>query len=135
MRTTLALIAFASLVACKKPEAVQAEKVKVNVGATPPSEPLEAPTGFEPRQVKMQLTADGFAPDKINVKKDEPLKLLVTRTTDETCATELLIDGTDINVPLPLNKPVEIAFTPKKTGNVKFGCAMEKMVGGVLIVE
>jgi plastocyanin domain-containing protein len=120
---------------CKKEEAQQAEKVKVNVGATPPSQPLEAPTGFDVRVIQMQITADGFAPDKLSVKKQEPLKLVVTRTTDETCATEFLIEGTVIKVALPLNKPVEIAWTPTKTGSLKYGCAMEYMVGGVLLVE
>jgi len=38
-------------------------------------------------------------------------------------------------VPLPLNKAVEVAWTPTKAGKVKFGCAMDMMVSGVLLVE
>jgi plastocyanin domain-containing protein len=88
-----------------------------------------------PRRIELKVTDDGFQPGNVTVKKAVPLVLAVTRTTDATCATELLIEGTDINTPLPLNKQVEIAWTPTTAGSVKFGCAMDKMIGGVLLVE
>jgi len=88
-----------------------------------------------PRVIALEVTADGFVPDSIKIKANEPVKLVVTRKTDETCATDLVIDGTAIKVALPLGKPVEIAWTPKKAGSVKFGCAMDMMVSGVLLVE
>ena len=122
MRTPLILIllsfAFAS---CKKEE------------ATPQVAP--APRAAGPRTIAMEVTGDGFVPANLTVKSGEPLKLVVTRKTDETCATDLLIDGTDIKVALPLDKPVEVAWTPTRAGKVKFGCAMDMMVGGVLLVE
>jgi len=83
----------------------------------------------------MEVTEDGYVPGSLTVKQGQPLKLVVTRKTEATCATELLIDGTDINAPLPLNTPVEIAWTPTKSGSVKYGCAMDKMISGVLLVE
>ena len=88
-----------------------------------------------PRTIALEVTGDGFVPANVNVKAGEAVKLVVTRKTDETCATELLIEGTDIKQELPLNKPVEIAWTPTKPGKVKFGCAMDMMVSGMLIVE
>lgn len=88
-----------------------------------------------PRVIALEVTADGFSPDNIALKANEPVKFVVTRKTDETCATDLLIDGTDIKVPLPLNSAVEVAWTPTKAGKVKFGCAMDYMVGGMLVVE
>ena len=99
----------------------------------PPVAP--APQAVGPRTVAMEVTADGFMPSNFTVKVGEPLRLVVTRKTDETCATELLIDGTDIKLALPLDKPVEVAWTPTRAGKVKFGCAMDMMVGGVLLVE
>jgi hypothetical protein len=30
---------------------------------------------------------------------------------------------------------VTVTFTPKKAGDIKYGCAMGKMIGGVLKVE
>lgn len=100
------------------------------------SQDLQGPAPVQaPRRIELKVTDEGFQPGNVTVKKGAPLVLAVTRTTDATCATELLIDGTDINTPLPLNKQVEIAWTPTAPGSVKFGCAMDKMIGGVLLVE
>ncbi len=135
MRTllTCTLLSLA-LSGCKKDEVggpKPAEPVKQVQAATP----TEAAKPKDPSRIAMEVTGDGFVPSNVKVKANVPVTLVVTRKTDETCATELLIEGTDINTPLPLDKPVEIAWTPTKTGAVKFGCAMDKMIGGVLIVE
>lgn len=98
----------------------------------------DAPTPTKPgevRDIPLAVTTDGFVPDSIPLKANQPVRLVVTRTTDETCATDLLIDGTDVKVALPLNTPVAIPWTPTKAGKVKFGCAMGMMVSGVLVVE
>ncbi len=120
-----ALVAVLSLAGCKKDEAPPT--------TPPPATPPAAKAA--PRVIELKVTEDGFQPANLTVKKDQPLKLLVTRVTDATCATELLIEGTDIDVKLPLNAPAEIAWTPTTAGKVKFGCAMDKMVGGILLVE
>ncbi len=105
------------------------------------SQPAPAPaaahaaTAAGPRAITMEVTEAGFVPNAIAVKKGEPLLLKVTRTTDKTCATEILIDGTEINVPLPLGKQVEVAFTPAKDGKIAYGCAMGMMISGTLLVE
>jgi len=88
-----------------------------------------------PRTVEIKVTQNGYEPSPIKLKKGEPVKLVVTRTTEQTSATEIVVDKTDINVPLPLNKPVEIAFTPKESGKLVYGCHMGKMISGVFMVE
>ena len=95
--------------------------------AAPPPPPA---SDGGPRVIPMSVTQRGFEPSEVRVKKGEPLLLVVTRKTSETCATELLIQGTDINVPLPLDKPVEVRWAPQKSGRVKYGCAMGMMVSG-----
>ncbi len=70
----------------------------------------------------------------MTVKKGEPVTLVVTRKTDKTCATEIVIDDEGINAKLPLDKAVKATFTPKKSGEIKYTCGM-KMFGGVLKVE
>lgn len=134
MRTCVLAVILA-VSACKKDE------VKPDASATAPvaAKPVEAPKPVEAaatgRVIDMQVTAEGFVPANLKVKANEALTLRITRKTDETCATELLIEGTDINVPLPLEKTVSVNWTPTKAGAVKYGCAMDKMVGGVLLVE
>lgn len=132
MRTPLVFLIFLSISACKRePAATEPPKQ----AAPAPAEPKAAPKSADGRVISMQVTTDGFVPENVALKANEPVKFVVTRTTDETCATDLLIEGTDIKVSLPLNKAVEVAWTPVKAGKVKFGCAMDMMVGGVLVVE
>jgi plastocyanin domain-containing protein len=85
--------------------------------------------------VVMTVTDKGFEPPNIRVRKGEPVKLTITRTSDATCATEIIVDDHVAKTPLPLNKAVVVSFTPKKTGALKYGCAMQKMIGGVITVE
>ncbi len=105
------------------------------VAATALAEEKKAADEKKARTVEISVTEDGFQPTPIKVKKDEPLKLVVTRKTDATCATKLVLDEAKVSVELPLNKPVTVDFTPKKTGQVKYGCQMGKMIAGVLLVE
>jgi plastocyanin domain-containing protein len=104
--------------------------ITLTVGLVLPA--LAAPKG---KTVAMAVTEKGFEPASVQVKKDEPVTLLITRKTDKTCATEIVIDEQKVNAKLPLNKEVKVTFTPKKSGELKYGCAMNKMIGGVLRVE
>jgi len=84
--------------------------------------------------IEVSVTGDGFVPDKLHVKKGEPVKLLVTRKTDRTCATEIVIPDAGVNQKLPLNQTVLAEFTPKKAGTLKYACAMGH-ISGVLVVD
>jgi plastocyanin domain-containing protein len=103
--------------------------------------PLSACTGSdaakaEPanNEVSMVITDKGFEPQNLTVKQGQPVKLTITRKTNSTCATEIVIDEYQLNVKLPLNTPVTVTFTPTKSGTLKYGCAMNKMIGGVIKV-
>ncbi len=85
------------------------------------------------RIVDMQVTDAGFVPDKVKVQKGQKTRLVITRKTDRTCATEIVIKDYGINTPLPLNKTVTVELTPKASGEIKYACAMN-MIGGVLFV-
>jgi plastocyanin domain-containing protein len=84
--------------------------------------------------VAMEVTTEGFVPAQVKVKVGQPVKLVVTRKTDITCAKEIVIKDYGINKPLPLNQPVEVTFTPVKPGQVRYACGMD-MISGVIIVE
>jgi plastocyanin domain-containing protein len=85
-------------------------------------------------RIEMAVTDKGFEPPNVRVKANEPVTLIITRKTDVTCATEIVIDEYKVNAKLPLNTPVTVTFTPAKTGELRYGCAMKKMVGGVIKV-
>jgi plastocyanin domain-containing protein len=86
------------------------------------------------RTIKLTVTKKGFVPAQLKVKKGQPLHLLITRKTDETCATEIEIENTKISTDLPLNKEVAVDFTPPTSGEIRYACSMG-MVSGVLLVE
>jgi plastocyanin domain-containing protein len=84
--------------------------------------------------VTMEVTGAGFVPAEIKVKAKQPVRLVVTRKTDRTCAKEIVLKEFNINHPLPLNQPTEVKFTPPKPGSYRYACGMD-MIAGVLIVE
>jgi plastocyanin domain-containing protein len=90
--------------------------------------------GAPAQVVEMAVTGKGFEPAAVKVKAGIPVKLIVTRKTERTCATEIVIKDYGVNQPLPLNQAVEVTFTPKKPGSVRYACGMD-MIAGVLTVE
>lgn len=86
------------------------------------------------KTVELSVTEDGFEPANAKVKVGERVQLVVTRKTEKTCATELVMADYNIKVALPLNKAVTIPLEPKKTGVIKYGCGMN-MITAVLTVE
>lgn len=85
------------------------------------------------RTVEVSVTDEGFVPSKIKAKKGEKLRLVVTRKTKSTCATEIVIKDQDINKPLPLDKPVTVEVTPSKSGEIRYACAMGHVAGVVFV--
>jgi plastocyanin domain-containing protein len=98
--------------------------------AASPAASSPAAAGF----LEVSVTSAGFVPDKLQVKKGQKVKLLVTRKTDQTCGTEIVIPEAGVNQKLPLNQTVLVEFTPKKAGTLKYACAMGH-VAGVLVVD
>jgi plastocyanin domain-containing protein len=88
----------------------------------------------EGEPVRITVTKNGYEPFRVQATRGKPLTLVVTRTTDETCATEIVIPEAGIEQPLPLLKPVTITFTPARTGELRYSCAM-KMFQGVIDVR
>ncbi|WNG29660.1 copper transporter [Cystobacter fuscus] len=116
--------------------ALSAAVLSAEQGCTKDSAPA-TPAGKpgEPRTIALTITEKGYEPSPITLQQGQPVKLVLTRTTEHTCATEIVLDEYNINTPVPLNQPVEVAFTPTKTGKLVYGCAMGKMINGVFMVE
>ena len=88
-----------------------------------------------PEQIlKVQVTAEGFVPAQIKVKSGSHVILKVTRSTDETCATEIQIKEKKINRKLDLNKEVTIDLGVLQKGDIRFACGMD-MFSGHIITE
>jgi plastocyanin domain-containing protein len=96
--------------------------------------PAPAPAAAVASHVNVEVTRAGFVPARIPAKAGQPLTLSITRKTDETCARQIRFAGQEGETALPLNQAVDVTYTPKASGEVKFGCAMGMMVSGVLAV-
>jgi Cupredoxin-like domain len=101
-------------------------------GTVPPP-PAGATTNLG--KIEMAVTEEGFEPDRIAARKGQPITLAITRKTDKTCARDIVFQGQAGKTALPLGKTVEVMYTPKASGQIKFGCAMGMMVSGVLSVS
>lgn len=95
---------------------------------------LSAPAATREQRVAITVTKNGFEPASVRLRAGQPVKLVVTRKVERTCATEIVIKDLGITKPLPLNRSVEVNFTPRKAGAIRYACAMD-MIAGRLVVE
>ena len=84
--------------------------------------------------VNLDVTKEGFVPAQVKVKAGQPVKLVVTRKTEVTCATEIVMKDFGVKADLPLEKAVTVVVTPKKPGAYRYTCGMD-MIAGVLPAE
>ena len=86
-------------------------------------------TGTESVKVaegKVSVTADdhGFTPSSVEVKKGAPVELVFTRTTDDTCATEVVFPELSVKKELPLKTPVSVTVPTGEARTLAFQCGM-----------
>lgn len=85
-------------------------------------------------RVDVAVTREGFVvANAPTLKAGQPVTLVVTRSVEKTCATDIVLAEFGISQPLPLNTPVEVTFTPKKPGAVRFACAMDMIAGSLKV--
>ena len=93
-----------------------------------------SPSVTDAQVVEITVTSKGFEPSTVTVKRGKPVKLVVTRKTERTCATEIVMKDFGVNQPLPLEKPVTVVVTPKSPGQYRYACGMN-MIAGTLKVQ
>src|SRR6266487_338219 len=77
-----------------------------------------------PREVQLAVTDAGFEPARAEVPRGQPLTLVVTRKTDQTCATEILIPALNERRSLPLNQAVRIDVPNGIADTLSYVCGM-----------
>ena len=90
-----------------------------------------------PRRVDIAVTEAGFEPSKVTVKQGEEVTLAFKRTTDKTCATEVVLHVNEkdtLEKKLPLNEVVPVTVTFSKAGELGYACGMN-MHKGVIVVQ
>ena len=95
----------------------------------------KAPTAKAGQRLEIAITDKGFEPNKVEVKKGQPVEFVFTRKTDQTCIKEVVLDTgpKKIQKPLPLTKPVTIKAKFAKAGELTYACNMNMFSGTVTV--
>jgi plastocyanin domain-containing protein len=83
-------------------------------------------------EVEVKVDATGYHPDKLHAKAGKPVRMLVTRTTDDGCGQELVVPSLHLKYELPLNQPVAIDITMPEKGELAFACGMDMYRGSIV---
>jgi len=131
---TAVVAVFTVVLFLVNPSPQPAKPLAQSTAAAAPTPPRPIPSAVNGK-LALSVTDNGFEPDRAKVQGGVPLTLEITRKTDATCATAIVLPDYGIQKELPLNQTVAITFTPKKQGELHYGCAHGQMIAGVLVVE
>jgi plastocyanin len=86
--------------------------------------------------VEITIGPDGFSPQRIELDAGVPARLVFTRTTESTCATNVQVPDFGVApTDIPMNEPTAITFTPDEAGRFTFVCGMNMIEGTLLVGE
>jgi plastocyanin domain-containing protein len=112
----LSFSVFAIGLACKKSD------------ATPP-----APAQDRAGAVTVTVDGKGFTPSSVDVKKGSPASLRFVRTSDDTCAKQVVFPELHVTKDLPLNTPVTVDVPTDAARTVTFQCGMGMFKSQVVV--
>ena len=117
----LVATAAVALAACAKP----------SEGAPPAPAGSAAPASAG--GIAIRVDEKGFTPAHVNAEKGKPTILVFTRTTDATCATEVVFPDLKITKQLPRDTPVRIELPASEAHTLTFQCGMGMLRGTVVV--
>lgn len=85
------------------------------------------------QNVKIEVVAGGYQPEEFKLKRGIPARITFVRKTEDECGEEVVFPNYNIRRNLPVNRPVTVAFTPRKSGSFNFACGMDMMRGKVIV--
>jgi plastocyanin domain-containing protein len=83
--------------------------------------------------VNVTANEKGFTPSSFDLAKGAPATLIFRRTSDATCATQVVFPELKITKDLPLNIPVPVEVPTGDARTLTFQCGMGMFKGKVLI--
>ncbi len=82
---------------------------------------------------RVTVSDQGFEPETLTLRAAVPARITFLRTSDKTCATEVVFPSLNLKRALPLNQPVTVDFTPPQSGEIAFACGMNMLRGTVVV--
>jgi plastocyanin domain-containing protein len=85
------------------------------------------------RAVDVVVGDDGFQPNRVEALKDELLTLRFKRTSEETCATDVVFPELALKKALPLGQTVTVEIPTESARTLVFQCGMGMYKSSVVI--
>ena len=105
--------------------------VDVPAGTGGPVKAANVPAGA----TKITVSASGYEPSQVSVKKGQPVKLAFYRPDVAGCGSEVVFPKQNITKKLPVGETVLVEFTPGEAGEIAFACGMDMLRGKVVVGE
>jgi len=84
-------------------------------------------------ELHVKVDAVGYHPEESRAPANQPVRLILTRTSDDGCGEELVIPSLKLKRKLPLNQPVSVDLTMPASGKLAFTCGMDMMKGAIVV--
>lgn len=84
--------------------------------------------------IRITQKADGYFPNKLTVKKGQPVKLIIDSENSYTCASSFTMPKMGIRKILSPGENV-FEFVPEKSGPIPFSCTMGMFRGTIEVIE
>ncbi len=126
MKLSLATLALALAGSALTGAALACNQTKGDAAATTQAADAAPPAEVtaDGKRVPIEANAKGFTPSSVTVTKGERTTLVFKRTSDETCATEVVFPELKIEKKLPLNQAVAFEVPTDQTRTLTFQCGM-----------
>jgi len=82
---------------------------------------------------QVAVTDNGFEPALVRVPHGEPVTLVFTRKTDQTCATDVVFPALKRHYDLPLHRAVRVTLPANAGDTLRFECGMGMLTGAVVV--
>ncbi len=82
---------------------------------------------------KVKADEKGYTPSTVTIAKGLPATIEFTRTSDKTCAREVVFPDLNIKKELPLDTPVTVTLPPGEAKTYSFQCGMAMYKGSVVV--
>ena len=129
----LTILAFASASACERGATATAQGAQpTTTTATTADHSAHATAATGTADLQLTVDGTGYHPSSISAPSGKPVRLTITRTSDEGCGQQIVFPSPNIRRDLPLNQAVTVEFTMPASGSVAFTCGMDMLRGSIV---
>jgi plastocyanin domain-containing protein len=97
-----------------------------------PGEGNTQPAAGAAAELRLTVDGSGYHPAAVNAPAGKPVRLSITRTSDEGCGQQIVFPSLDIRRDLPLNQVVTVDLIMPDKGSIAFTCGMDMMRGSIV---